>query len=121
DRGGRGACFRAIPQRIPTLAELGFPADLGERITRLNNGLVLITGITGSGKTTSLAALIQTINERGGYRIITIEEPIEYIYPAAETSIITQREVGIDVASFYDGLRFGLRQDPDVILVGEIR
>lgn len=120
-RSDFGACFRAIPDRIPSLAELGLPQELAERITRLKNGLVLVSGITGSGKTTTLAALIQLINERGGSRIITIEEPIEYIYPARESSIVTQREVGTDVAGFYDGLRYGLRQDPDVLLVGEIR
>ena len=120
-RGRPGACFRAIPDRIPTLPELGFPSDLGVRIISQNNGLILLTGITGSGKTTSLAALIQMLNTAGGKRIITIEEPIEYVYPPIGTSIVTQREVGVDVPSFYEGLRFGLRQDPDVILVGEIR
>lgn len=120
-RGDKGACFRAIPNRIPTLAELGFPQELGERMIAQKSGLVLLTGITGSGKTTSLAALIQMLNDRGGCRIITIEEPIEYLYPAKPDTIVTQREVGLDVTSFYDGLRFGLRQDPDVILVGEIR
>lgn len=120
-RGDFGACFRAIPEAIPSLGDLGFPAELAERITRLKNGLVLVTGITGSGKTTSLAALIQMINTGGGRRIITIEEPIEYVYPACADSVVTQREVGTDVASFYDGLRYGLRQDPDVILVGEVR
>jgi twitching motility protein PilT len=120
-RGDCGACFRAIPAQIPSLAELGFSQALGEMIVAQRNGLVLLTGITSSGKTTSLAALIQIINARGSRRIITIEEPIEYIYPPMSDSIVTQREVGVDVKSFYDGLRFGLRQDPDVILVGEIR
>ena len=120
-RSDFGACFRAIPEQIPTLEELGFPQDIAERILAQQTGLVLLTGITGSGKTTSLAALIQVLNERGGSRIITIEEPIEYVYPQMPDSIVTQREVGMDVSSFYDGLRFGLRQDPDVILVGEIR
>ncbi|RIK66204.1 MAG: type IV pili twitching motility protein PilT [Planctomycetota bacterium] len=120
-RGDHGACFRAIPEHIPSLGELGFPAELAERVTAYKSGLVLLTGITGSGKTTSLAALIQIINSRGGCRIITVEEPIEYVYPICAASVVTQREVGRDVASFYDGLRFGLRQDPDVILVGEIR
>jgi len=119
--GSLGACFRAIPGRIPTLTELSIPEDLAARVLNLKYGLVLLTGITGSGKTTSLASLIQVLNERGGYRIITIEEPIEYLYPRIGGGIVTQREVGVDVKSFYDGLRFGLRQDPDVLLVGEIR
>lgn len=116
-----GACFRAIPNHIPTLTELGFSEELGAKILAQPNGLILLSGITGSGKTTSLAALIQMLNASGGYRIITIEEPIEYIYSPVSTSIVTQREVGVDVPSFYDGLRYGLRQDPDVLLVGEIR
>lgn len=120
-RGDRGACFRAIPNDIPSLADLGFPEELAERVLAQPNGLVLLTGITGSGKTTSLAAMIQMLNARGGYRIITIEEPIEYIYPRMGASMVTQREVGVDVKSFYDGLRYGLRQDPDILLVGEIR
>lgn len=120
-RGENGACIRAIPGEIPSLTDLGFPAELAERIAALKNGLVLVTGITGSGKTTSIASLIQLLNARGGCRIITIEEPIEYLYPPTPGSLVTQREVGTDVASFYDGLRYGLRQDPDVLLVGEIR
>lgn len=120
-RSGLGGCFRAIPDRIPTLPELGFSSDLGLRILTQRQGLVLITGITGSGKTTTLAALIQMLNTGGGRRIITIEEPVEYVYPVIGNSIVTQREVGTDVATFYDGLRSGLRQDPDVMLVGEIR
>ena len=120
-RGDRGACLRAIPERIPSLAELGFPADLGEKIIAATSGLVLVTGVTGSGKTTSIAALIQLLNARGNCRIITVEEPIEYLFPACGDSIVTQREVGADVSTFHDGLRSGLRQDPDVLLVGEIR
>ncbi len=120
-RGEAGACIRAIPSEIPSPAALGIPAELAERIAALTSGLVLVTGITGSGKTTSIAALIQLLNSRGGSRIITIEEPIEYLYPPSPGSLVTQREVGADVASFYDGLRYGLRQDPDVLLVGEIR
>lgn len=120
-RGAVGACFRAVPSQIPTLPELGFSGDLGARIVNARDGLVLITGITGSGKTTTLAALIQMLNTVGGRRIITIEEPIEYIYEPIGSSIITQREVGTDVPTFYEGLRSGLRQDPDVLLVGEIR
>lgn len=120
-RAALGACFRAVPNQIPTLPELGFSGELGARIVNARDGLVLITGITGSGKTTTLAALIQMLNTAGGRRIITIEEPIEYIYEGIGSSIITQREVGTDVPTFYEGLRSGLRQDPDVLLVGEIR
>jgi twitching motility protein PilT len=92
-----------------------------ERIAALRQGLVIITGVTGSGKTTTLAAMIDRINRREGSRIITVEEPIEYIFAPVGTSVVSQREVGVDVDTFYDGLVSGLRQDPDVILVGEIR
>jgi twitching motility protein PilT len=115
------ACFRHIPEQIPSFEWMGFPVHLAEDIAALTNGLVIVTGITGSGKSTTLAGLVDLLNERGGYRIITVEEPIEYLYPRRERSIITQREVGIDCGSFHEGLKYGLRQDPDVILVGEIR
>ena len=115
------ACLRFIPNDIPDFEWMGFPRSLAERIVNLTNGLVIITGITGSGKTTTLAALVNLLNREHGVRIITVEEPIEYLFPSAEGSLVTQREVGIDVDSFYDGLRSGLRQDPNVILVGEIR
>ena len=82
---------------------------------------MIVTGATGAGKTTTLAIIVQMLNQLGGYRIITVEEPIEYIFPKAKNSAVTQREVGRDVLTFADGLKFGLRQDPDVILVGEIR
>jgi len=116
-----GACLRLIPQQIPTLEWAGFPATLAERLVSLLNGLVLVTGITGSGKTTTLAILIDLLLRRGGSRIITVEEPIEYVFAPSGSSVVTQREVGVDVPSFADGLKYGLRQDPDVILVGEIR
>ncbi|MGB0716223.1 MAG: type IV pilus twitching motility protein PilT [Phycisphaerae bacterium] len=115
------ACLRRIPEDIPTFQWMGFPAPLADRLIGLKNGLVLVTGVTGSGKSTTLAALINRINEQGGRRIITVEEPIEYVHKPRLTGMITQREVGKDVDSFYDGLKYGLRQDPDVILVGEIR
>ena len=115
------ACLRFIPNDIPDFEWMGFPRPLAERIVNLTNGLVIITGITGSGKTTTLAALVNLLNHEHGARIITVEEPIEYLFPSAEGSLVTQREVGIDVDSFYDGLKSGLRQDPNVILVGEIR
>lgn len=115
------ACLRVIPPTIPNLDWAGFPIDLAERLAHLRDGLVILTGITGSGKTTSLAMIVEMINQAGGRRIITVEEPIEYRFPLARNSVVTQREVGTDVNSFADGLRSGLRQDPDVILVGEIR
>jgi twitching motility protein PilT len=116
-----GACFRVIPSEIPGFDWAGFPLDLADRLAHFRNGLVLISGVTGAGKTTTLAMLVQMLNQEGGYRIITVEDPIEYILPPLDQSVVTQREVGRDVRSFADGLRYGLRQDPDVILVGEIR
>ncbi len=116
-----GACFRVIPSAIPTFQWAGFPETLARQIAHFRNGLVLICGVVGSGKTTTLAMLIQLLNLEGGYRIITVEEPIEYVFPRAPGSVVTQREVGLDVHTFADGLKYALRQDPDVILVGEIR
>lgn len=116
-----GACFRVIPNTIPDFGWTGFPHEVADRLTHFRNGLVLVTGVTGAGKTTTLAMLINMLNQEGGYRIITVEDPIEYIFPKFDDSIVTQREVGQDIQSFADGLKYGLRQDPDVILVGEIR
>jgi twitching motility protein PilT len=118
---GIGACFRVIPSAIPAFEWAGFPFELADRLAHFRNGLVLLAGITGSGKTTTLAMIINLLCQEGGYRIITVEEPIEYVFPATGGSVVTQREVGDDVHSFADGLKHGLRQDPDVILVGEIR
>lgn len=116
-----GACFRVIPEAIPEFQWAGFPRDLAERLAHFRNGLVLISGVAGSGKTTTLAMVINLLNQEGGYRIITVEEPIEYLFPKNPGSLVTQREVGLDVLTFADGLKYALRQDPDVILVGEIR
>lgn len=116
-----GACLRLIPESIPDLAWAGFPAPLATRLTSLRDGLVIVTGATGHGKTTTLAMIVQMINKAGGSRIITVEEPVEYLFPKELNSVVTQREVGLDVLTFADGLKYGLRQDPDVILVGEIR
>ncbi|MCP4190113.1 MAG: PilT/PilU family type 4a pilus ATPase [Planctomycetaceae bacterium] len=115
------ACFRVISGEIPDFQWAGFPEELAQRLAHLRNGLVLISGVTGAGKTTSLAMIVNLLNQETGHRIITIEEPIEYLFPRQANSIVTQREVGQDVRSFADGLKFGLRQDPDVMLVGEIR
>jgi len=116
-----GACFRLIPASIPDFDWAGFPQAIAERITRFRNGLVLVTGVAGSGKSTTLAMCVELLNSRGNQRIITIEEPVEYRYPIWPGSIVTQREVGLDVESFAAGLKYGLRQDPDTILIGEIR
>jgi twitching motility protein PilT len=121
-----GACFRVIPSEVPNFRWANFPVEIAQRLVHFRNGLVLISGVAGAGKTTTLAMLIQSLIQEGDYRIITVEDPIEYLFVGAGgsdqgNSIVTQREVGRDVNSFADGLKFGLRQDPDVILVGEIR
>jgi len=119
--GHLSGCLRVIPTEIPDFLWAGFPIELAERLAYLRDGLIILTGPTGSGKTTSLAMIVNMLNETGGYRIITVEEPVEYAFPKAPHSMVTQREVGTDVRSFADGLRAGLREDPDVILVGEVR
>jgi twitching motility protein PilT len=116
-----GACLRVVPTSIPAFDWAGFPEDLARRLAFLRDGLVIVTGVTGSGKTTTLAMLVNLLNQAGGYRIITVEDPVEYLFPQVAGSVMTQRELGADILTFADGLKFGLRQDPDVILVGEIR
>jgi twitching motility protein PilT len=116
-----GACVRVVPGAIPDYEWTGFPPALAERLTAVRDGLVIVTGATGSGKSTTLAMIVNQLNQMGGYRIITVEEPVEYLFPRVANSVVTQREVGTDVLTFADGLKYGLRQDPDVILVGEIR
>ncbi len=120
-QGSWCVCLRNIPDQIPSLAWLGFPEPLAQRLVSLANGLVIVTGVTGSGKSATLAALVALLREGAHRRILTVEEPIEYLHNPGSGGIVTQREVGRDVESFADGLKFGLRQDPDVILVGEIR
>jgi len=115
------ACLRRISQDIPTLEWLSFPEELAERLVSYVSGLVIVAGVTGSGKSSSLAALIDLLRRKTARRILTIEEPIEFLHPPMGGGLVSQREVGRDVDSFADGLKFGLRQDPDVILVGEIR
>jgi twitching motility protein PilT len=111
--------LRVIPARIRTIQELNLP-PIVERLALENRGLILVTGTTGSGKSTTLAAMIGHINETCSNHVITIEDPIEYVH-SDQRSIISQREVGYDVMSFADGLKASLRQDPDIILVGEMR
>jgi twitching motility protein PilT len=119
DRGAVAAAFRTIPAKIPTLSDLGLPSVLVE-LTRKPRGLVLVTGPTGSGKSTTLAAMINQINNERAMHIITIEDPIEYLH-THKMSVINQRELGTDTKSFAGALRASLREDPDVILVGEMR
>ncbi len=118
-RGATSLAFRVIPPVVPTLSQLGLPPGV-ERLAAEQRGLVLVTGATGSGKTTTLAAMIDHINRTRRAHIITIEDPIEIVHADREC-IINQREVGIDTASFEEALRRALRQDPDVILIGELR
>jgi twitching motility protein PilT len=118
-RGTIGMAFRAIPVDVPTLDLLELPKVL-EEIALMPRGLVLVTGVTGSGKSTTLAAMIRQLNDRNAVNIVTIEDPIEFLHRDAK-AIISQREVGADTLSFHDALRHVLRQDPDVIMLGEIR
>ncbi len=118
-RGNVGIVLRQIPVEVMGFDDLGTPAKLTELILR-PRGLVLVTGPTGSGKTTTLAAAIDYLNENVDHHIITIEDPIEF-YHTHKMSTINQREVGVDVPSFAEAIRRALRQDPDVILVGELR
>lgn len=119
ERGQYGAVLRAIPDAVPRLSEIGAPAALDD-VARMRQGLVLVTGPTGSGKSTTLAAVLDEINTHRRARIVTIEDPIEFLHRNRE-SVISQREVGGDTVSFASALRHALRQDPDVLLVGEMR
>jgi twitching motility protein PilT len=118
-RGEIQAALRLIPPRVREIRELNLPPVV-ERIADERRGLVLVTGTTGSGKSTTLAAMIDHVNRTASRHVITVEDPIEYLH-TDERSIITQREIGIDCTTFAAGLKGALRQDPDVILVGEMR
>jgi twitching motility protein PilT len=118
-RGTIGLVFRVIPMRIPTVEELNLP-EIIKKIAMETRGLILVTGTTGSGKSTTLAAMVDTINASRTEHIMTIEDPIEYLH-RDKRSIVNQREIGNDTESFGKALRASLRQDPDVILVGEMR
>jgi len=118
-KGVIGLVLRQIPTKMLTLADIGLPPEIKDLLYR-PRGIVLVTGPTGSGKTTTLASMINIINIERDCHIITVEDPIEY-YHAHKKSVVTQREIGVDVPSFKEALRRGLRQDPDVILVGEMR
>ncbi len=118
-RGSVGAVLRTIPHHIRNLAELGLPPDI-DRFAHLPRGLVLVTGPTGSGKSTTLASLLDVANKTRSAHIMTVEDPIEYLHNHGR-SVVNQREVGEDTSDFATALRHALRQDPDIILVGELR
>ncbi|GAG35999.1 unnamed protein product, partial [marine sediment metagenome] len=120
ENDGICAAIRALSLQIPKIEQIGFPNNVWEDIINRKQGLVLFTGITGAGKSTTIASLIDRISEKQHRRIITLEDPIEYIYQQ-KCSLISQREVGRDVKSFVDGLRAMLREDPDIVFVGEMR
>src|SRR5262249_43532082 len=118
-RGAISFAFRVIPKHVPTFEQLGLPKGV-QRLTEGHRGLVLVTGATGSGKTTTLAAMIDHINRTRQQHIVTIEDPIEILH-SDHSCIVNQREVGLDTTDFGQALRRALRQDPDVILIGELR
>lgn len=117
--GGIGAAFRVIAPTIPTLESLSMPPVI-EKMLQANHGLILVTGATGTGKSTTLAAMLNLLNNTKRFNIITLEDPIEFVYES-NMSLLIQREIGSHVESFADGLRAALREDPDVIMVGELR
>ena len=119
ERGNLCAAIRRVPTEIPTLSGLALPEAI-RKVCELQQGLVLVTGSTGSGKSTTLAALVHELNQTRSLHILTLEDPIEFIH-RDHSCTLTQREVGSDVLSFDDGLIAGLRQDPDVIVMGELR
>lgn len=111
--------IRIISFHVPTVEELNLPKSV-EKFSMFTNGIVFITGATGSGKSSTLAAMVNFINQKQEKHIITIEDPVEFVF-SAERSIVTQRQLGVDTPSFPEGIKYALRQDPDVILIGEIR
>jgi len=118
-RTGLKGCFRCIPAEVPTLASLGLPPEI-ERATHHHQGLVLVTGPTGHGKTTTLAAIVDIINRDSTHHVITVEDPVEYLHPRKK-ALMSQREVGTATRTFAAALKASLREDPDVIVVGELR
>ncbi|QYY36958.1 PilT/PilU family type 4a pilus ATPase [Ruficoccus sp. ZRK36] len=121
ENDGLAAVIRLLPPKIPDLQECGFPNDqVWKHICGIHQGLVIVSGVTGSGKSTTIASLLDTINQSSARRIITLEDPVEYLFKS-KRSLISQRELGRHVSNFAQGLRSALREDPDIIFVGEIR
>jgi twitching motility protein PilT len=121
DRDGLACVIRSLPRTVPPMDTLGFPEeDVLHSILKLSQGLVVVTGITGSGKSTTIASLLAELNRTENLRVITLEDPIEYVMKN-EKCLVSQREVGLHTPTFHGGLRSALREDPDVVLVGEIR
>ncbi len=118
-RGTIAMALRQVPFGVPSLEELCLPATLGDLILK-SRGMILVTGTVGTGKSTSMASMVQHVNRTTQKNIITVEDPIEFLH-RDDKSLISQREVGLDTASFHDGLKYILRQDPDIIIIGEIR
>jgi twitching motility protein PilT len=118
-RTGLKACFRLIPRKIPTLESLGLPEDIS-KATHHHQGLIVLTGPTGHGKTSTLAAIVDLLNSETTHHIITVEDPVEYVHPR-KRALMSQREVGSHTLSFQNALKASLREDPDVIVVGELR
>jgi twitching motility protein PilT len=121
DRDGLACAIRVLPKTIPDVRAIGFPSEeTWKTIADMRQGLVIVTGITGSGKSTTVASLLQHINRTRRVRVITVEDPVEYVLPG-DQALISQREVGRHVTSFRQGLRSALREDPDIVFVGEMR
>jgi twitching motility protein PilT len=121
DRDGLAAVIRSLPRTVPSIHTLGFPdPEVVKNILSLRQGLVVITGITGSGKSTTIASLLAELNKQSSLRIITLEDPVEFVMKN-DKCLVSQREVGLHTPTFHGGLRSALREDPDVIMLGEIR
>src|SRR5262245_16551603 len=116
---GSAAVFRLIPSRVPTAEDLNLPAPIAA-LYAVQRGLILVTGPTGSGKSTSLAAILDRMNKRLPYHVVTIEDPIEFVH-TNDRAVFTQREIGEDVPTFAEGVKAAIREDPDCLLVGEMR
>ena len=119
-QGELGFVFRHIRDKVPSFEELCLPSRQLQRLAGLKRGLVLVTGVAGSGKSTTIAAMVEHVNQTRNAHIVTIEDPIEYVFTATQ-SLVTQREIGLDTDTFTDALKHVVRQSPDVILVGEMR